>query len=183
MHSGDATSYKSVERKEIMKREFLKGLGLEQTAVDAIIDEYGSSVERLKDQISNLTRERNEARESLKQFDGVDIEALKQGAEDIKAEYEGKIKDMKISGAIEKALVGAKAKHTDLLVSKFDKGKIEIDKDGNFKGIEEQLNGFKETYKDLFIPEVSGKDPSNPDGAGNSNAFDFGFMGVRTNKE
>lgn len=156
-----------------MKREFLKGLDLEQTAVDAIIDEYGSSVERLKDQISNLTRERNEARESLKQFDGVDIEALKNEADNIKVEYEGKIKDMKISGAIEKALSGAKAKHTDLLVSKFNKEKIEIDKDGNIKGIEEQLNEIKGTYKDLFTPDVSGREPNNPDGQSNENVNYF----------
>lgn len=161
-----------------MKREFLKGLGLEQAAIDSIMAEYGTDVERLKDQITTLTGERNTAQEALKKFEGVDLEALKTGAETVKAEYESKIRDMKINGAIEKALAGAKAKHTDLLVDKFNRDKIEIDKDGKIKGIDEQLAGFKESYADLFVPEVQGQKPQNPEG-GNGESFNFGFTGVR----
>ncbi|MDO5027615.1 MAG: phage scaffolding protein [Tissierellia bacterium] len=167
-----------------MKREFLKGLGLEQAAIDSIMAEYGADVEGLRNQISSLTEERDKANESLKQFEGVDVEALKNNAENIKAEYEGKIKDIKINGAIEKALTGARAKHSDLLMDKFDREKIEIDEKGNIKGIDEQLNGFKETYKDLFSVDVYGKEPNNPDNSSSeSGLFNFGFTGVRTTKE
>ncbi len=157
-----------------MKREFLKGLGLEQSAIDSIMAEYGTDVEGLRNQITTLTKERDTTTEALKKFDGVDVEALKNASEALKNEYEGKIRDMKIDGAIEKALSGAKVKHTDLLMDKFDREKIEIDKDGNIKGIEEQLNVFKETYKDLFKAEVSGGNPANPETGGQS--FDFGWI-------
>lgn len=40
-----------------MKREFLKGLGLEQAAIDAIMAEHGTDAEGLKDQISTLIKE------------------------------------------------------------------------------------------------------------------------------
>lgn len=146
-----------------MNRTFLKGLGLEQEAIDSIMAEYGKDVESLKGQVTTLTQERDTATEALKAYDGVDIEALKNANESLKEEYEGKIRDIKISGAIEKALTGAKAKHTDLLIDKFDREKIKVDKDGKITGIEEQLNGFKESYTDLFTPDVWGKEPQNPD--------------------
>lgn len=157
-----------------MKREFLKGLGLEQAVIDSIMSEYGTDVEGLKSQIATLMKEKDTATEALKAYNGVDVEALKNASEALKQEYEGKLKDMRIDGAIEKALSGAKAKHTDLLMDKFDREKIEIDKDGNIKGIEEQLNAFKETYKDLFKVDVSGSDPANPETGGQS--FDFGWI-------
>lgn len=157
-----------------MKREFLKGLGLEQAVIDSIMSEYGTDVEGLKSQIATLMKEKDTATEALKAYNGVDVEALKNASEALKQEYEGKLKDMRIDGAIEKALSGAKAKHTDLLMDKFDREKIEIDKDGNIKGIEEQLSAFKETYKDLFKVEVSGSNPANPETAGQG--FDFGWI-------
>lgn len=164
----------------MMKREFLKGLGLEQAAIDAIMAEYGSDVEGYKEQITDLTKERDTANESLKAFEGVDVEELQNRAETIKNQYESQIRDMKINGAIEKALTGAKAKHTDLLIDKFDREKIEIDKDGNIKGIDDQLKTFKESYKDLFSSEVVGKHPANPEG-GNGEVFNFDFTSVRGN--
>lgn len=159
-----------------MNRTFLKGLGLEQEAIDSIMAEYGKGVESLKGQVTTLTQERDTATEALKAYDGVDIEALKNANESLKEEYEGKIKNMKISGAIEKALTGAKAKHADLLIDKFNREKIKIDKEGNVSGIDEQLNSFKETYKDLFTSEVTGKEPNNPEGQGASvkNLFEVG---------
>lgn len=163
-----------------MKREFLKGLGIEQAAIDSIMAEYGTNVDGLKDQITTLTKERDTATEALKTFDGVDVEALKNASETLKNEYEGKIRDMKINGAIEKALSGAKAKHTDLLIDKFNREKIKIDEKGNISGIDEQLNGFKESYKDLFTVDVQGQNPNNPDNSGNADAFNFGFTSVRS---
>ncbi|MFL8968901.1 phage scaffolding protein [Helcococcus kunzii] len=156
-----------------MNRTFLKGLGLEQEAIDSIMAEYGKDVEGLKNQVDRLTKERDAASKELEAYDGVDIENLKNASENLKQEYEGKIKNLKISGAIEKALTGAKAKHTDLLIDKFDREKIKIDKDGNITGINEQLNGFKETYKDLFTSEVIGDEPNNPD---NSKGKDYNAL-------
>ncbi len=173
-----------------MNRTFLKGLGLEQEAIDSIMVEYGRNVTELNDKIDTLNKKNedtqkllNTANESLKSFEGVDIEALKNASETLKNEYEGKIRDMQVRGAIEKALVGAKAKHTDLLIDKFDKEKIKIDKDGNITGIDEQLNGFKESYKDLFTVDVQGQNPNNPDNGGGGEAFNFGFTSVRETQE
>lgn len=55
-------------------------------------------------------------------------------------------------GAINAALYKEKAKHPELLISKFDLSKIILDEKGEnvVSGIEEQIKSNKETYKDLF---------------------------------
>ena len=54
--------------------------------------------------------------------------------------------------AIKDALYAEKAKHPELLISKFDLSKIVLDEKGEkvVSGIEEQIKSNKETYKDLF---------------------------------
>lgn len=54
--------------------------------------------------------------------------------------------------AIKEALYAEKAKHPELLLSKFDLSKILLDEKGEkvVSGIEEQIKTNKETYKDLF---------------------------------
>lgn len=55
-------------------------------------------------------------------------------------------------GAVKDALYNEKAKHPELLLSKFDLSKIVLDEKGEkvVSGIEEQMKSNKETYKDLF---------------------------------
>ena len=54
--------------------------------------------------------------------------------------------------AIREALYAEKAKHPELLLSKFDLSKILLDEKGEkvVSGIEDQIKANKETYKDLF---------------------------------
>lgn len=54
--------------------------------------------------------------------------------------------------AIKDALYNEKAKHPELLLSKFDLSKIVLDENGEkvVSGIEDQMKSNKETYKDLF---------------------------------
>lgn len=101
--------------------------------------------------------------------DNKDNEALQQTIkthegtiQTLKTSYEAKIKEMKIEAAIQAKLTDAK--HPDLLIGKFDKTKLSLSEDGSqVFGIDEQLTVLKETYKDLFTPVVSGRDPQNKD--------------------
>jgi len=56
------------------------------------------------------------------------------------------------TSAIKDALYNEKAKHPELLISKFDLSKIVLDEEGQkvVSGIEEQMKANKEIYKDLF---------------------------------
>lgn len=78
----------------------------------------------------------------------------------MKSDYETKIKNMTIDSAIKAKL--SETKYADLLSGKFDRTKIVVNEDGTVAGIDEQLTTIKESYKDLFTPVVTGKDPKNP---------------------
>lgn len=78
-------------------------------------------------------------------------------------EYETKITNLETANkeslsklikesAIKEALYAEKAKHPELLISKFDLSKIILDEKGEkvVSGIEDQIKVNKETYKDLF---------------------------------
>lgn len=82
--------------------------------------------------------------------------------------------------AIKDALYAEKAKHPELLISKFDLSKIILDEKGEnvVSGIEEQMKSNKETYKDLFgeTEQQGGTYHYTPNGGenkGNSGATDF----------
>lgn len=82
--------------------------------------------------------------------------------------------------AIKDALYAEKAKHPELLISKFDLSKIILDEKGKnvVSGIEEQMKSNKETYKDLFgeTEQQGGAYHYTPNGGenkGNSGATDF----------
>jgi len=82
----------------------------------------------------------------------------------MKADYEAKIREMTLDSAIRQKLTDTK--YPDLLSGKFDRSKLVINADGTVTGIDEQLGAIKESYKDLFIPAATGKDPRNQGQAG-----------------
>lgn len=107
------------------------------------------------------------------------------------SDYETKIANLEATGKAEKAkmlkeiaikdaLYAEKAKHPELLISKFDLSKIMLDEKGEkvVSGIEEQIKSNKETYKDLFgeTEQQGGAYHYTPNGGenkGNSGATDF----------
>lgn len=91
----------------------------------------------------------------------------------LKADHEKEIKGMKIDAAINKALADNNAKHAELLAGKIDREKLIVSDDGTVSGLDEQMKGLKESYKDLFNPVLSGRNPANPDGGSSgTTAFD-----------
>lgn len=80
----------------------------------------------------------------------------------LKADHEKEIKGMKIDAAINKALADNNAKHAELLAGKIDREKLIVSDDGTVSGLDEQMKGLKESYKDLFNPVLSGRNPANP---------------------
>lgn len=83
-------------------------------------------------------------------------------------EWESKYKETQIDTAIKLGLVNAKVnpKYTDLLSTKFDKSKFELNEDGSIKGLDEQLQSVQENYKELFGEVIPGSAGNNPPGGG-----------------
>ncbi|MFR8116896.1 MAG: phage scaffolding protein [Clostridia bacterium] len=85
--------------------------------------------------------------------------------------------------AIKDALYNEKAKHPELLITKFDLDKITLDENGEkvVSGIEEQMKSNKETYKDLFGEVEQTNTPYHYTPAGGNQNKDTGatdFVGI-----
>lgn len=193
-----------------MKRKFLEDLGLEKDVIDKIMAENGADIESEKAKTTEATTELEDA---TKQLEGANntIKDLKKNNSDNeelqtkvkeyedtmktqKSDYESKIKNLTLDTAINSLLTTNKAKHSDLLASKFDREKLVINADGTVTGLDEQFKGIKDTYKDLFEQTLGGNHPANPEGgSGGANGVtkeQFNKMGYKekvnlynTNKE
>lgn len=89
------------------------------------------------------------------------IKQYEKDLETLKAESETKIKNLTLDNAIKLALKDNKAKFDDLLIGKVDREKLTIKEDGTIEGLDDQIKGLKESYKDLFVEPVSGTTPNN----------------------
>lgn len=162
-----------------MKRKFLEDLGLEKEVIDKIMAENGSDIEAEKaktvevttklESVNNQLKEANDIITNLKKnnSNNEELQAKVKEYENTintqKKEYETKVRNLTLDGAINNALTKAKAKHSDLLASKIDRDKLVINKDGTVTGLDEQIKYCKDTYKDLFEVILGGGTPPNPD--------------------
>lgn len=153
-----------------MTREYLKSLGLDDETINKIMIEHGKSTESLKANVNTLTEENKTLQGKLKPFEEVDIEELKNQS----VKHKEELRKLKLNAEIEKALLKSGAKHSDLLKGRFDMEKI-TEEDGKITGIDEQIESFKESYKELFEKEaktIEGKKPANPSQPLKSNTYE-----------
>ena len=165
--------------------ELLKAQGLNDEQSKSIIGAmkkekiYTTNLENIEDRYNKLKSQKEDLEEQLNTANNTIKDLKKNNADNEelqktikqheytiksqKAEYENKVRNLTLDSAISSALTKAKAKYSDLLASKIDRDKLVINEDGTVTGLDEQLKGFKETYKDMFEVALSGGTPSNPD--------------------
>ena len=155
-----------------LKREFLKDLGLTDEQIEKVMAEYGRGIEKFKEdldaantQIETLKEQLKTANETIEEFKEMDIEAIKQAAEDYKAKYEKatqeaeeKLNKIKFDYALEKALTGAKARNIKAVKALLDLENLKL-ADDKILGLDEQLEKIKEENDFLFEAEVKEKTP------------------------
>lgn len=160
-----------------MKRKFLEDLGLTKEQIDSVMAENGKDIETEKEKVTATVAELEDIKNQLKEANSTitdlkknnaDNEALQTKVKEYedtiktqKADYEAKVRNLTLDSAIEKALSKAGAKHIDLLSTKIDREKLKIEEGGKVIGLDEQIASYKETYKDLFVPKIEGRDPNN----------------------
>lgn len=163
-----------------MKKEQLLELGLTEEQADKVLnlhkevlsgfipkarfDEVNETKKELEQQIQERDNQLKDLQEKVKGNEELEktIKELQEANKDTKEQYEAKIKDMTITAAIQSKLTDAK--YPDLLLTKFDRSKLSIAEDGTVLGIDEQLTALKEQYKDLFKPDLKGREPNNTGG-------------------
>lgn len=170
-----------------MKREFLKGLGLEDTVIDQIMDENGKDINKANEKVKTLEAEVNNTKELLtnanKEIDSyksMDIEAIKKSAEDYKTkfetaekDYQAKISEMEYNNKLDK-YVGTLNLKNDIykkeVISRIKEKELKFDGD-TLLGAEELVKSFKEQYADAFVdsklkPSFADTTPGTPSNSG-----------------
>lgn len=160
-----------------MKKEDLiaKGLTDEQAqiAVDAWneaikgyipksrFDEVNTAKADLEGQVKDRDKQLNDLKDAAKDSEALQtkIAELEETNMQTKTDYEGRIKDMKLSSAIKDQLTDCK--YPELVADKIDRSKLILAEDGSVSGLSEQLKGVRDIYKELFNPTVSGRTPAN----------------------
>lgn len=157
-----------------MTRKQLEDLGLTKEQADSIIKINGDDIENAKSasvaEIKNLQTEvdglktqvgdRDKQLETLKASAG-DNADLKKQIEDLqtenataKANHESELNQLKIDFAVEKALTGVKAKNIKAVKALLELDDAKLDKDGNVKGLAEQIEKLTSGDDTKFLFEA-----------------------------
>lgn len=168
-----------------MQREFLKGLGLDDEAIEKVMAEHGKDVTAAKQQMSDVEAERDGLKAQLSERDK-DIEDLKKNSgtsdelkqqitdlqqknKDLESTYQSELAATKKNSAIELALAGAKAKNPKAVKALLDGDKLELTEEG-IKGLDEQLSALQESDAYLFGEEQKSSNPDPQWGSEGNNA-------------
>jgi len=183
-----------------MKREFLQELKLEDEIIEKIMQEHGKTVnstkkkldeseEKLKATTEKVTALETQS-EEMKKLLG-ESEKFKEESEQFKTKYadlenkfnsELELKNKEIENVLKKSLVkeslvGAGAKHIDLLMGQINLDNVKVDNE-KLLGFDEQLTSIKTNYADLFTTKENTQNTNvgqnnNPAG---SDEMDLSFM-------
>lgn len=167
-----------------MNKEFLEGLGLEAAAIEKIMAEHEKTVQAEQSKTTAKEAELKTAKETIsglqdtiKKFDGVDVEKLQQDAkdwerkynEDLKAE-KAKAENVRKEYALKEAMAKTGVLDPDYLIYKAGGlEKFTFDKDSKPVGVEDALKPYKEdkAMAHLFKKETP---PYDPKGSGSGAA-------------
>ncbi len=154
-----------------MTRKQLEDLGVSKEQIDAIMKINGEDIENAKQDNKNLETEvknlkaqindRDTQLETLKASAG-DNETLKQQIADLQNEntkaketHESELNQLKVDFAVEKALTGAKARNVKAVKALLDLSDAKLDKEGNVKGLSEQIEKLTSGDDTKFLFDTS----------------------------
>ncbi len=171
-----------------MTKEQLIALGLDDAAATKVaaasaeeLKTYVSKAEHDKEveakkQLESDIKTRDKQLEELKKADPAGlqqkIEELQTANKTAKTEYEAKLKDLQLAGAI-KLAVADKAQDVDLVAGLIDKTKLILSADGKITGLDEQVKTLQESKAFLFkqAAGAGGYDPAGGQGGAGVNPF------------
>ena len=148
-----------------MTKEELKALGLTDEQIGKVDEAYKGfipksrfdEVNEAKKKAEETIKERDKQLEALKKSSG-DAEALKAEITKLQTEnkttaeqYAADLKNVQINAAVEKALMGAGAKHLKAVKALLTLDKAELDEDGTVKGLKDQIKAIKGAEDSKFL--------------------------------
>lgn len=154
-----------------MTKEQLVALGLTEEQAEKVVAGFGSMIPKSRfdevndanKQLKDDIKDRDKQLEDLKKVDAEGlqkkIEELQQTNKSNQDAYDAKIKQMQIDSAVEKALVGAKAKNTKAVKALLDLENAELDGE-SIKGLEDQLKALQESEDSKFLFNTESPKPN-----------------------
>lgn len=169
-----------------MKTDFLKGLGLEQDAIDKIMAENGKDIAAEKAKTTKVEGERDNyksqletATESLEKFKDVDpaamqgeIDKLKQQLKDKDDEYAAKEADRIFSDTIKEAIKTAGGRNEKAVMAMLDMNALKESKNQS-EDIKKALETVKESDAYLFGSDEPFKNPVGATGGSSTGGDNF----------
>ena len=169
-----------------MKTDFLKGLGLEQDAIDKIMAENGKDIAAEKAKTAKVEGERDNyksqletATESLEKFKDVDpaamqgeIDKLNQQLKDKDAEYAAKEADRIFSDTIKEAIKTAGGRNEKAVMAMLDMNALKESKNQS-EDIKKALETVKESDAYLFGSDEQFKNPVGATGGSGTGGDNF----------
>lgn len=135
-----------------MEKKFLEGLGLSDENIIAILSENDKEVGVVKTELTTANTTINNLKSAAKDFEGVDVGKLKGDLETLQTKYNDDINAVKLSAALDSALMGAKARDVRAVKPFLDMSLVKLDGE-KVLGLEEQLKGIRESKAFLFEEE------------------------------
>lgn len=173
-----------------MTREFLKNLGLEDAAIDSILNENMQDIGKEKAKTTAAKADLADAQGKLStaqtELDGLkksngDIAAVQQQLSDLQAKYDkdtgdlrGQLADRDYSDAITRAITGKALKFSSksaerAFTAALKEKKLEL-KDGELTGLDDFIKAQKEADPDAFAPDKAPPRIVGPMGGGGNGA-------------
>lgn len=137
-------------------REFLDGAYVPKSRFNEVNEEKNGLKASLADrekQLENLKKGAGDNEDLKKQ-----IKALQDKNKADAAEFESKMKELRLNSAIQLA-VSKDAQDTDIVAGLIDKSKLIFGEDGKITGLDEQVKALKESKGFLFKQPTAGYEP------------------------
>lgn len=159
---------------ENMKRKFLEDLGLEKEVIDKIMAENGNDIEtekgKAQEQITNLQEQLNTVNESLKKFDGVDVDTMKKDLETLQEtlktkedEFQKQLADRDFTDGLKAAIKSAGGKSEKAIMAMLDLDALKASKNQE-SDIKAAIEGCQKDNDYLFGSNEPINNPTGPTG-------------------
>lgn len=139
-----------------MKKEELLELGLTEEQVDKVFALNGKAIEAQKALTLAETAKLDAANETIKKlqetvkrFDGVDVEKLKADLASAQEKYTADLSRLQLDRALDMALLTGKARDVKAMRALLDIDKIKFDND-KLSGLDEQLEALRQSHGYMF---------------------------------
>ncbi len=146
-----------------MKIEELTKLGIPEETAKQVVALNAAEVSAETKKLTMAADKIKELSETVKKFDGVDVDKLKSDLADMTKKYADDTAALKLDNALSLALAGCGAKDAEIVGKLLDRSIIKLGEDGKLVGVTEQLEKLK-TDKAFLFGEDKPDGKTNPTG-------------------